>query len=234
MRPTFPATLLDYNGVLVDDEAIHLAALRETLAPLGIDVEERAYWERYVGLDDTRTFATVLEDAGRPPSDRLLRRLVQSKHSLYLRRASAELKPFPGAAELVRRRARAGPVGVVSGALKNEIELGMDVLGVRHLVCSIVSADDTSRCKPDPEGYRKGLSLLRSTPTGETSSTVAVVVEDSVAGIRAARAAGLTCIAVAHTHSESTLSSAGPARVVADLTLLSEAFLSDLYTEAHG
>ena len=50
----FPATLLDYNGVLVDDEALHFRAMRDAVRDLGIRVSERDYWEKYLGFDVTR------------------------------------------------------------------------------------------------------------------------------------------------------------------------------------
>jgi beta-phosphoglucomutase-like phosphatase (HAD superfamily) len=63
----FPATLFDYNGVLVDDENVHLEAFRDVLGPLGIDLEEADYWEKYLGFDDAGAFRAVLVDAGRTP-----------------------------------------------------------------------------------------------------------------------------------------------------------------------
>lgn len=93
-----------------------------------------------------------------------------------------------------------GPVGIVSGALRDEIELGLDVLGVRDLVAFVISAEDTKEGKPDPEGYRLGLARL---------GTEAVVIEDSVAGVQAAKAAGLRCVAVGHSYPEAELRAAG-------------------------
>ncbi|HYO93121.1 MAG TPA: hypothetical protein VER33_01365, partial [Polyangiaceae bacterium] len=64
----FPATLFDYNGVLVDDEALHLEAFRDALAPLGIELTSEAYVERYLGFDDRGAFEAILKDAGRTPT----------------------------------------------------------------------------------------------------------------------------------------------------------------------
>ncbi|MCA9594760.1 MAG: HAD family phosphatase [Myxococcales bacterium] len=200
LRAVIPATLFDYNGVLVDDEAVHLAAFRDALAPLGVKVEEADYWSRYIGFDDVGAFRAMLSDAGRAPTDEDVRRLVEAKRPLYLARAEAGLSVFEGAAEWVRRRAAVGPVGIVSGALRDEIELGLDVLGVRDLVAFVISAEDTKEGKPDPEGYRLGLARL---------GTEAVVIEDSVAGVQAAKAAGLRCVAVGHSYPEAELRAAG-------------------------
>jgi HAD superfamily hydrolase (TIGR01509 family) len=229
----FPATLFDYNGVLVDDESVHLAAFRDTLAPLGVTLTDEAYIERYLGYDDRGAFQALLADNGRPASDAQIEQLIAAKRPLYLARARQKLPTFPGAAEAVRRRAARGPVVIVSGALRDEIALGLEVLGVRELVGHVVSADDTRAGKPDPEGYLLGLEHLTSL-LGESAARRALVIEDSLAGIDAARAAGLACAAVAHTYSRAELEARGADLVVDRIDELSEPLLLEAYRRLHG
>lgn len=204
----FPATLFDYNGVLVDDEVVHLEAFRDVLGPLGIDLAERDYWEKYLGFDDAGAFRAVLVDAGRAPSDAEVRALVEAKRPRYLERAKDTLRGFEGAAELVRRRAAAGPVAIVSGALRDEIALGLRVLGVKDAVVKVVSAEDTARSKPDPEGYLLGIAAMTEL-IGRQAAERALVIEDSIAGVEAAKAAKLTCVAVGHSFPLADLERAG-------------------------
>ncbi|MBX3128279.1 MAG: HAD family phosphatase [Polyangiaceae bacterium] len=207
------ATLFDFNGVLVDDEHVHLAAFREALAPLGVSLSDDDYFTRYFGFDDVGAFAAILRDAGRAAPDDLIAQLVRDKKPLYRRRAEQSLLVFEGAAELVRRRGELGPVAVVSGALRDEIELGLERLGVRDRVSVIVSAEDTAQCKPDPEGYLRARELL--------GGMGGVVLEDSAAGVRAAKGGGLACIAVLHSMTEPELASAGADLIrsrIADVT----------------
>jgi HAD superfamily hydrolase (TIGR01509 family) len=225
----FVATLFDYNGVLVDDEAVHLAAFRDVLAPLGIEVDEATYWERYIGFDDVGAFSALLVDAGRDAPESLIRALVEAKRPVYLKRAEAGLSLFEGAAGLVRARASRGPVGVVSGALRDEIELGLLRLGVRELVSFVISAEDTTRCKPDPEGYEKALEHLPDVRREEI-----LVIEDSLAGVRAAKAAGLSCVGVAHSYPEGALSEAGADLVATHISQVSEDALARLERGLHG
>lgn len=227
----FPATLFDYNGVLVDDEAVHLAAFRAALAPLGIALSEADYWERYLGFDDVGAFRAILGDAGREPDDEQVRELVEAKKPLYLERARGTLSPFEGARELVERRAAAGPVGIVSGALGSEIELGLDLLGIASLVSFVISADDTSESKPSPQGYELGCARLTRL-AGEEVARQALVVEDSIAGIEAAHAAGLACVAVAHSYKAGELAAAD--LVVERLADITEAALEQLYGARHA
>lgn len=229
----FPATLFDYNGVLVDDESVHLAAFRDSLTPLGIGLSDEAYVERYLGFDDRGAFEALLADNGHPVTSDLVERLIEDKKPLYLKRARERLPTFPGAAEAVRRRAAAGPVVIVSGALREEIVLGLEVLGVKDCVLHIVSAEDTRAGKPDPEGYRIGLEHL-ARAVGAKTAERALVIEDSFAGIEAARAAGLICAAVAHTYSSDELAARGASLVVERIEQLTEERLGEMYRRVHG
>ena len=86
---------------------------------------------------------------------------------------------------------------------------------------AIVSADDTTRCKPDPEGYLLGLEHVR-----RAGAEAFVAIEDSPGGVRAARAAGLAVVAVLHSVPEADVRSAGTDHVVATLAELDVAALS--------
>ncbi len=231
MPTVFPATLFDYNGVLVDDEAVHLAAFQAALAPLGIRLSEDDYWQRYLGFDDVGAFQAILRDAGREAGGEQVRALVEAKKPLYLERARGKLSAFDGARELVEQRAAAGPVGIVSGALGSEIELGLDVLGIASLVSFVISADDTTESKPSPQGYELGRAALARLADEEVARQ-ALVVEDSLAGIEAAHAAGLACVAVAHSYKAAELAAAD--LVVERLADLTEAALERLYGARHA
>ncbi|HLV20673.1 MAG TPA: HAD family phosphatase [Polyangiaceae bacterium] len=230
---TFPATLFDYNGVLVDDELVHLAAFQDALAPLGIEISEADYWERYLGFDDVGAFGAMLTDAGRQPTEEQVRALVEAKRPLYLARAERGLRPFAGAAKLLQQRARSGPVGIVSGALRDEIELGLTTLGVRGDVAFVVAAEDAEASKPDPSGYRLGVLRLAES-MDRTLAERALVIEDSIAGVQAAKAAGLPCVAVSHSYPAADLETAGADAVVSQLDGLDEATLGALYRRLYG
>jgi beta-phosphoglucomutase len=229
----FPATLFDYNGVLADDESVHLATFRAVLAPLGITLSDQDYWERYLGFDDAGAFRAILGDVGKAVSDQLVADLIEQKRPLYLEQARQSLVTFPGAAKAIERRAAAGPVGIVSGALRDEIELGLSLLGQRERVAFIVSAEDTRACKPDPEGYELGKLGLAKLLAQELVGR-ALVIEDSLAGVMAAKAAGLPCVAVAHSYDETQLLQAGADAVVGNIAELDEAVLGELYRKLHA
>ena len=229
----FPATFFDFNGVLVNDEVVHFETFREVLAGLGVTLSEHDYLHRYLGFDDAGAFRAILEDAGQTPSSAQLVGLIEAKRPLYMARARAALPTFAGAAELVKRRAAAGPALVVSGALRDEIELGLEVLGVRSDIVAIVSAEDTRACKPYPEGYVLGIHWLAERGQ-EAAARRGLVIEDSRAGVEAAKAAGLPCIGVTHTYSESELLQSGSDAVVTSLSGIDDALLTALFHRLYG
>ena len=220
------STIFDFNGVLVDDESVHLAAFREVVRPLGIALDEATYTERYLGFDDAGAFRAMLTDAGQAPSDAEVARLIHAKKPLYMELIADSLVIFEGAPEIVVRRARLGPVGIVSGALRDEIEHALRVMGVREQISFIVSAEDTERCKPDPEGYVLGKRALAALAAPGAAMRGPIVIEDSVAGIQAAKAAGLRCAAVAHSYPADVLGAAGADVVVARIKDLSDELLA--------
>ncbi len=199
------AVLFDFNGVLVDDEALHLAGFNAALAPRGIVISPEAYDARYIGFDDRGAFTAMLADHGEAPSAASVAALIAAKSVVYADLAARSLRVFDGAAALVRAAAEVAPVAIVSGALRGEIDVALALMGVAGCVRTIVAAEDVAACKPDPEGYRLGLARL----AGDLDAARCVALEDSVAGIAAARGAGLAVVGVAHSHPAAMLREAG-------------------------
>src|SRR5829696_9101990 len=147
------AVIFDFNGVLVDDEPVHFALFREVLAGEGIALSERDYHERYLGYDDRGCFEAALVEAGQGADRGRVDALIAKKAGRYAAVASAGLRFFPGAPECLAALSGRWPLAICSGALRPEIEFALGRLGRRDRVGAIVSAEDTTRCKPDPQGY---------------------------------------------------------------------------------
>jgi beta-phosphoglucomutase len=215
------ATLLDFDGVLVDSEPVHLAAFNDVLAPRGIVISEPEYAQRYLSLDDAGVFRAVLSQGGRTLREEEVRALVAAKSPAFMARFEASFRVFPGARELIARRAARGPVAIVSGALEHEITFALGKLDAREDIAFIVSAEHPCASKPDPAPFLAALEKLRA--LGHSDS--AVVVEDSIGGVKAAKRAGLRCIAVTHTSTSSELLGAGADATVDDLASLTDELL---------
>jgi HAD superfamily hydrolase (TIGR01509 family) len=215
------ATLFDFDGVLVDSEPVHLEAFRDVVRPLGITVTDEAYAAKYLGLDDYGAIRAILTDANYTFSPDRIRQLVEQKAPAFMRRFEGSLRVYDGAADIVRRRAHRGPVGIVSGAREPEIRFGLERMGVLDVVRFVISAEACRACKPDPEGYELALQRL-------DRGVRAVVVEDSIAGVQAGKAAGLRVAAVAHSYSPRELAAAGADVVVRRIADLADADLDGM------
>jgi beta-phosphoglucomutase-like phosphatase (HAD superfamily) len=97
-----------------------------------------------------------------------------------------------GARAAVRAAAARVPVGVVSGAERQHVELIMAAAGLDGLLGATVGLEDVRRGKPDPEGYLLGLARLDA----RLAAADVLVFEDTDHGVAAARAAGMRCVAV--------------------------------------
>ena len=155
------AVIFDFNGVLVDDEPIHFALFSEVLAREGITLSEQDYHERYLGYDDRKCFETVLRDSQKDANPGYLDLLIAQKARRYVEVASQGLRFFPAAAEALGTIATHWPVAICSGALRAEIEYSLIQLDRLDQVTEIISAEDTTKCKPDPEGFRLALAACQ-------------------------------------------------------------------------
>jgi beta-phosphoglucomutase len=192
--------LFDFNGVIIDDEPQHCDALIATLAEFGYPLDRETYYRDYLGFDDRECFRFSFARDGRPVEESRLLEAIERKNVHYERAIRADMRLVPGAVDFVEAAALAGhQLAIVSGALRREIGLVLDLAGLTPHFAEIVAAEDVSACKPDPQGFKRALSAL-----GLTASRC-VVIEDSLPGLAAARAAGMRCAMLATSHDEACL-----------------------------
>jgi beta-phosphoglucomutase len=189
--------LFDFNGVIVDDESQHCDALIATLAEYGYSLDRDAYYRDYLGFDDRECFRFTFERLGHSQDENALSEAIARKNSQYERAIRTSMRLVPGAEEFVESAALDGfQLAIVSGALRREIELVLDLSGLRPHFAEIVSAEDVGVCKPDPLGYNRARDMLG------LAAHRCVVIEDSLPGLKAARAAGLRCAMLTTSHPE--------------------------------
>ncbi len=205
------ALLFDFNGVLVDDEAQHCEALQYVLGDEGLSLSREAYYRDYLGFDDRMCFVEAFRHANRTLTAEHLDRLVAAKARAYREAIERSLTLVAGAPEFVRAAAARYRLAVVSGALRAEIELILDRVRLTPLFETIVAAEDVPRCKPDPAGFLAARAALdRRLPLARTGC---VVIEDSLPGLEAARAAGMPCVMLSTSHAADALRAGGAALV---------------------
>lgn len=206
------AILFDWNGVLIDDEPIHLELMAKILGEEGVGALAGDLG-RFIGVNDRDAFAAAFAAAGRPLATDQAERLVARKAAYYQLRLRRDGFPvFAGAEAIVRSAHAAGLVlGVVSGALRGEIESALERIGWHSCFKVVIAAEDVERGKPDPEGYLRGIELLNSLPPLPSRlfhPHEVLAIEDSPAGLLAAAAAGLPTLGVAQTHPAAALAAA--------------------------
>ena len=207
------AVLFDFNGVIIDDESQHCAALQRVLASEGIELTREQYYAEYLGLDDRTGFAEAYRRAARTLTTELLNYLVTKKSEVYLSIMEKSLRVVPGVREFVRGAAARFRLGIVSGALRREIDAMLARIDrdFANRFEIIIAAEDVRRCKPDPAAYLAGLEALnRGAPL---DAPACVVMEDSLPGLTAARAAGMPCVMLATSHPAAQLEGRGAALV---------------------
>lgn len=224
------ALIFDFNGVLVDDESVHLALFQEVLKAEGVSIDERDYHDRYLGFDDRECFSTAMADAGKPAGPTKIDAMIARKAVRYFEVAEPGLRFFPRAAETIAAMAERWPIAINSGALRPEIEFSLSKMGVLDRVLAIISAEDTTKGKPDPEGYLRALAALRREPgLADLPAHACLVIEDSLAGIVSAKGAGMKTVGIAQTYSETELAEANPDAIVADLHGFTPAWVDRMF-----
>jgi beta-phosphoglucomutase len=204
------AIIFDLDGTLADTEELHFEAFNAVLTPQEIELSRGDYFTRFIGYDDHDCFALLLREHRKPADDTKIAELIAQKTRVYQAMITERQVLFGGAAEFVRRCALRFPLALVTGTLRAEAEMILRKAQLRDLFIDIVTAEDVEHGKPAPDGFEAALGrlgyILRPRPALVPVECVAV--EDTPAGIEAARRAGMRVLAVAQTVLASELAAA--------------------------
>ena len=203
--------LWDVDGTLVDTAEQHFLAWEQLSLEIG---------RPFTRADFARTFGwrnpEIVRELYDPNADDAKCRAIgERKETLYremVRATGATL--LPGVRELLAAFAAAGiPQAVGSSAPRGNLDRLLNATGIAGNFGAVVSGDDVTRGKPDPEVFLKGAAGLGVVPSR------CAVFEDAIAGVQAARRGGMACIAVTFVghHPAEKLREAGADRVVASL-----------------
>ena len=211
---------MDFNGVIIDDEAIQMRAYRELLAAEDVELTDEDYASSH-GMDD-RTF--IIAAYGRQKkgvADAKIDEIIAAKFVKWREIVGDALPLFPGIENFVEKMSHDYALGVVSMEKGEQIRYVLDKAGLSKHFAVIVSSNEVSACKPDPECYRTGFRQLdlHRIAGGHLPMThgECLVIEDTVPGIRAARNADLPALGVTNTVSAEELRAAGAGAIAKDL-----------------
>jgi beta-phosphoglucomutase len=182
------AVLWDLDGTLADSGDYHWRAWRDTMRAEGLELTYQQFLDSFGQKNDRILSGWLGPDAA---ADRL-QRIGDEKEALYREFARAEgLVPLPGAIAWVQRLHHAKWVqAIASSAPRANVEVMLEAIGVRSLMDAVISAEDVTRGKPDPEVFLRAAERLEVPPTS------CIVVEDAAAGVEAGRRAGMKTIGV--------------------------------------
>lgn len=200
------AVIFDFNGVIVDDEPLHAELMQQVLLDAGVVLPSALYSQLALGVTDRAGFAALLQAAGQAPDETFINQLIARKTAAYQQAIAARALFFPGVIELIEQLAQRLPLAVVSGALRSEIEPTLLRGNVRHCFQAIITSEDVMMSKPDPEGFLKALAAFNR--SAAINAEECLVIEDSVAGVIAAKRAGMKCMAVTTSYQASHLQQA--------------------------
>jgi len=195
------AMVFDFDGILVDSEPAIIKVYQQMAAREGWVLTEEEYYRDYLALDDRATVAQLYRKHERELSLDHRDELIRWKRETYLEAIRDGLPPLPGATEFVRRCASLFPLAIASGSLRDEVEYLLGKLELRDQFAVLSTAEASEHSKPHPEVYLNALSGLRKlerlrNPRLDASECLAF--EDAPAGVEAAQAAGIRCVALAH------------------------------------
>jgi HAD superfamily hydrolase (TIGR01509 family) len=156
--------------------------------------------EDFTGLFGSRNDFIIGSVMGKQLPGKNVKSTVQEKEEAFRRKATGRIKSFPGVVALLTALKKGNfKLGLVSSAPMENIDLALSELDLARTFDCIVSGQDVSESKPGPQIYLLAAEKLRTTPSD------CVVIEDSPLGVKAAKTAGMRCLAVTNTHRRESL-----------------------------
>lgn len=224
----FAAILFDLDGVVADTHHLHRRAWRRLLSEV---------WPSLTVSDSELEFvregckrADILRHFLGPLSDEEIVRYGQRKDDLFMQEsASNGLRPIAGAIELLAQLEGSDVrKALATSASRNRTYHVLHELGLKTRFCAVVTAEDVAAGKPDPEIFCLAAQRAHVRPDS------CLVIEDSCAGVRAAKAANMACVGIGTDGLAQTLMQNGADYVLPDLTALSMAKLRVLSSNSHS
>lgn len=195
------AVIFDFDGVVCDSETQHYRALNEVFKRYGVDVPKAVHWDKYLGYTDLENIEAVNRDYAMGLDATGVHKLMAEKKQAFEELVRTENLVIDGVEAFVRMLVQNGVRrAICSGALRSDILLMLNGSGFSDAFETIVSADDITKGKPDPEGYLLALERLNKAGRGVVKASECVVIEDSHWGLEAAKAAGMHPVAVTNTY----------------------------------
>jgi HAD superfamily hydrolase (TIGR01509 family) len=210
------AIIFDFDGVISDSEILHLEAFNEVLFKYGIEITREDYYREYLGLTDVDCFKALAAEGGLKVENHEIGNLVKDKNEIFEEKVRTDSRIIEGVRGFLDMlKGNNIRMAICSGALLAEIKLILQQAGLSDMFEVIVSADQVTKGKPDPEGFVLAIERLNEGDGDRVTAEECVVIEDSHWGLEAAKGAGMHTIAVTNSYGAEQLAMAD--RIVARL-----------------
>jgi HAD superfamily hydrolase (TIGR01509 family) len=204
-RQRIGGIIFDLDGVLIDSMACHRAAFQTVFAEHGIHDFDYAF---YAGMRTPDVVVDVFRRAGISSDPEALAE-ISSRKSTMARELIAGKKPLmEGCPDVLWELSKQYRLALATSGTPAAVEAFLHLADCHAVFSSVLSGEDVTHAKPDPEIYRLSIEALGM------EAADCIVVEDAVAGVEAARAAGARVIGLAGTCPEAALSQAGACSVI--------------------
>jgi beta-phosphoglucomutase len=184
----FEAVLFDWDGTLADSRKAIVVSFQKALKEINLEVPIQ-YIERRMGIGASETFREILNAANRRVDEKVVKQLVERKSKVQIELAG-EVALFEGARELLGELQGKVKVGLATMNNRAVVMHLLQINGIADCFDAVLTVEAVSHSKPDPEIFLKTAEQLKAKPRG------CVVFEDSLFGVKAAKSAGMCCIAV--------------------------------------
>lgn len=185
VRRVHAAVILDMDGVIIDSEPLHKKAYETLFSELGRERDHGVVFSEYHGRSDKALRRDLIDRHGLPNR---LEDLLERKQEYFLQYLRHHRPVFQELHGLIPSLAEHYKLAVASSNFRGVIDVVMDFSGLRSCFDALVGSEDVRQLKPDPEIFLTAAARLGVQPSD------CCVVEDSVAGIQAAKRAGMTAI----------------------------------------
>ncbi|OBQ08874.1 MAG: HAD family hydrolase [Anabaena sp. LE011-02] len=198
------AVLFNFNGVIIKDGSIHIQLIDEILIQENLQPQRVKEREDFLGISHRAYLQNLLKNRGRVVTEAYMAQLLTRKAQAYVLELEKleKLPLYSGIEDVIFQiRSRHLKMALVSDALSLEIEMVLTSAKLAEYFPVIVSGDDISSDKPNPEGYLLAVERMNQTyPELNLEPDECLVIENTPAGIQAAKCAQMQVVGVANTY----------------------------------
>lgn len=193
------AFLFDMDGVIVDSNPAHKIALRQFCKKYGYDLSEHQLKEKIYGRTNKDWIPALFGQIDRQKA----KALADEKEKLFREIYKPTIEPVKGLLSFLEKiRSAEIPRAIATSAPQENVDFTLDKTGTRPFFEIILNESSVENGKPDPEIYLKSAKAVGFPPEQ------CIVIEDSLSGVKAGKAAGCKVVAITTTHSREELSEA--------------------------